>query len=151
MLVDLALEEAAEALRDCVAEIREENHAPPAEREGLAGWVEDWHQQHGATPQVTKVIVDAMARHLAHLRATGTSPRTLTGVCADLNAAGQLVVMYGMLEANRLMEQFAAPPYPFEFERKVTDHPALVARYCRNLDGFARFLRERGELPNGDR
>ncbi|HEU4732069.1 MAG TPA: hypothetical protein VFT22_29440 [Kofleriaceae bacterium] len=42
-------------------------------------------------------------RHLA---------RMLTGVCADLNAAGQLVVMYGMLEANRLMEQFAAPPYP---------------------------------------
>lgn len=81
-------------------------------------------------------------RHLA---------RMLTGVCADLNAAGQLVVMYGMLEANRIMEQFAAPPYRFEFERKLTDRPALVARYCRNLDGFARFLRERGELTDGDR
>jgi hypothetical protein len=100
---------------------------------------------------VTKVIVDAMARHLVHLRTTGTSPRTLTGVCADLNSAGQLVVMYGMLEANRIMEQFAAPPYRFEFERKITDRPALVARYCRNLDGFARFLREREELPDGDR
>jgi hypothetical protein len=151
MLVDLAFEEAGEAVSDCVAEIRAANHAPPSEREGLAGWVEDWHQQHGASPQATKVIVDAMARHLAHLRATGTSPRTLTGVCADLNAAGQLVVMYGMLEANRIMEQFAAPPHRFEFERKVTDRPALAARYCRNLDSFARFLRERGELPNGDR
>lgn len=28
--------------------------------------------------------------------------------------------------------------------------PALVARYRRNLDGFAGFLRERGELPNED-
>ena len=55
---------------------------------------------------MTKVIVDAMARHLARLRATGTSPRTLTGVCADLNAAGQLVVMYGTLKANHIMEQF---------------------------------------------
>jgi hypothetical protein len=100
---------------------------------------------------VTKVIVDAMARHLAHLRATGTSPRTPAGVCADLNTAGQLVVMYGTLEANRIMEQFTAPPYRFEFESKVIDRPALVARYDRNLDGFARFLREREELPDGDR
>lgn len=75
----------------------------------------------------------------------------LTGVSTGLNAAGQLVVTYGMLEANRIMEQFAAPPYRFEFERAVTDRPALVACYGRNLDGFARFLRERGELPNGDR
>jgi ATPase family associated with various cellular activities (AAA) len=66
MLVDLALDEAAEVVRDCLAEIREENNAPPAEREGLAGWVEDWHQRHGASPLVTEVIVDAMARPLAH-------------------------------------------------------------------------------------
>jgi hypothetical protein len=92
-----------------------------------------------------------MARYVAHLRAAGTSPRTLTGVCADLNAAGQIVVMYGMLKANRIMEQFAVPPYRGEFERKVTDRPALVARYGRNLDGFARFLKERGELQNEDR
>ncbi|HEY8925124.1 MAG TPA: hypothetical protein VIU64_12140, partial [Polyangia bacterium] len=63
---------------------------------------------------MTKIIVDAMARHLAHLRAAGTSPPTLSGVCADLNAAGQLVVMYGTLKANRIMEQFAAVPYRFE-------------------------------------
>jgi hypothetical protein len=106
---------------------------------------------HGASPRVTKIIVDAMARHLAHLRATGTSPRTLSGVCAGLNAAGQLVVMYGTLNANRIMEKFAAAPYGFEFERKVNDRPTLVVRYCRNLDGFARFLRERGELQSGDR
>lgn len=151
MLVHLALEEAAEVVTDCIAELRAESHTPPSEREGLAGWVEDWHQQHGASPRVTKVIVDAIAQHLAHLRATGASSRTLTGVCADLNAAGQLVVMYGILEASRIMEQFAAPPYRFEFTRKFTDRPALVARYGRNLDGFARFLRERGELPDGDK
>lgn len=148
ILVDLALEEAAEAVTDCLAEIREENNAPPPEREGLAGWVEDWHQQHSVSPRVTKVIVDAMARYLAHLRATGTSPRTLTGVRSDLNAAGQLVLMYGTLKNKRILEHFAWPPYSFEFERKFTDRPALVARYHRNLDCFARFLRERRELPN---
>jgi hypothetical protein len=150
LLVDLALEEAAELVRNRLAEIREDSNASPAEREGLAGWVEDWHQQHGS-PRVTKVIVDAMARHLAHLRDTGTSPRTLTGVCSDLNAAGHLVLMYGTLKNNRIMEHFAVPPYCFEFERKFTDRPTLVARYRRNLDGFARFLREHGELPSEDR
>lgn len=150
ILVDLALEEAAEAVRDCVAELREENNAPPVEREGLTRWVKDWHQQHDASPRVTKVIVDAMARYLAHLRDTGTSPRTLTGVCSDLNAAGHLVLMYGTLRNNRILEHFAMPPYRFEFERKFTDSPALVARYRRNLEGFARFLRERGELPDED-
>ena len=150
ILVDLALEEAAEVVRDCLAEIREEHTAPPAEREGLAGWVKEWQHQHGARPRVTKVIVDAMARLLAHLRATGTSPRTLTGVCSDLNAAGHLVLIYGSLEDNRILEHFAEPPYCFEFKRKFTDRPALVARYRRNLDGFARFLREHGELPSED-
>lgn len=150
ILVDLTLEEADEAVTDCIAELREESNAPPAEREGLAGWVEAWHQQHGASPRVTKVIVDAMAQYLAHLRATGTSPRTLSGVGSDLNAAGHLVLMYGTRKSNRILEHFAAPPYSFEFERKFTDSTTLVARYRRNLDGFARFLRERGELPDED-
>ena len=150
ILVDLTLEEAADAVTDCLAEIREENDATPAEREGLAGWVDVWHQQHGARRRVTKVIVDAMARYLAHLRATGTSPRTLTGVCSDLNVAGHLVLMYGTRKNNRVLENFVEPPHCYELERKFTDSPALVARYRRNLDGFTRFLSERGELPNED-
>ena len=150
LLVDLPLEEAGDAVADCIAEIRADNNAAPAEREGLAGWVEDWQQQHSASPRVAKVIVDAMAHYLAHLRATGTSPRTLTGVCSDLNAAGHLVLMYGDRRSNRVLEHFAETPHSFEFERKFTDRPALVARYHRNLEGFAGFLRERGELPNED-
>jgi len=149
--VDLALEEAGEVVMDCLAAIREASQAAPAEREGLAGWLEDWHQQHGASPRVTKVIVDAMAWHLAHLRATGTSPRTLTGIGSDLNAAGHLVLMYGTFKNNRIMEHFAVPPYCFEFERKFTDRPTVVARYRRNLDGFAHFLREHGDLSLEDR
>lgn len=150
LLVDLPLEEAANAVADCIGEIRVDDNAAPAEREGLAGWVEDWDQQHRTSPRVAKVIVDAMAHYLAHLRATGTSPRTLTGVCSDLNAAGHLVLMYGDRRSNRVLEHFAETPHSFEFERKFTDRPALVARYHRNLEGFAGFLRQRGELPNED-
>ena len=150
LLVDLPLEEAAEAVRDCIVEIRAESDGTPAEREGLAGWVEDWRQDHSASPRVTKVIIDVMARYLAHLRATGTSPRTLSGVCSDLNAAGHLVLMYDAPKDSRIIEHFDEPPWTFEFERKFTDSPALVARYRRSLDGFGRFLRESGELPNDD-
>lgn len=148
LLVDLPLEEAAEAVRACIGEIREENDGSPAEREGLAGWVEDWRQDHSASPRVTKVIVDAMARYLAHLRAGGSSPRTLSGIRSDLNAAGHLVLMYDAPKDNRILEHFDGPPWEFEFKQKFTDSPALVARYSRSLDGFARFLRDSGELPN---
>jgi len=46
----------------------------------------------------------------------------------------------------------AGTPWELEFERKFTDRPALVARYRRSLEGFARFLMERGDsLPDGAR
>ncbi len=150
ILVDLPFEEAAEIVRDCIVEIREESEASPAEREGLDGCVDDWRQDHSASPRVTKVIVDAMARYLAHLRSGGSSPRTLSGIRSDLNAAGYLVLMYDAPKGTRILECFDGPPWEFEFKRKFTDSPALVARYRRSIEGFARFLRECGELPQDD-
>lgn len=141
LLVDLPIEEAAEYVQDCIEDIRKLSEAPPAEREGLAGWEEDWRHDHGASPRVTKVIIDAMARYLSHLRTQGSSPRCLSSVCADLNAAGHLVLMYDAPKGNRILEHFDEPPWEFEFRRKFTDTPTLVARYRRNLEGFAHFLR----------
>jgi len=149
-LVDLPLEEAGDVVRDCIAEIRDENGASPSEREGLAGWEEDWCQDHGTSPRVAKVIIDAMARYLSCLRARGSSPRTLSGVRSDLNAAGHLVLMYDAPKGNRILEHFDGPPWEFEFERKFTDSPTLAARYRRSLEGFARFLMECGDLPKDD-
>ncbi len=152
LLVDLDLEEAAEDVRDRIGEIREEQcrQASPAEREGLLHRVEDWRHDHHASPRVANSIVDAMARYLIHLRAGGTSPRTLSSVCSDLNAAGHLVLMYDAPRGKRVVEHFAQPPWEFEFTRKFSDRPNLVARYRRSLEGFARFLRASGELPEDD-
>jgi hypothetical protein len=147
ILVDLPLEDAAEVVQDAIAEIREESESSPAEREGLVSWVEDWRSDHNASVRVSKVIVDAMARYLSHLRAHGNSPRTLSFVRSDLNAAGHLVWMYGSPKGKRILEYFDAPPWELEFKRKFTDSPNLVARYCRSLEGFARFLKECGDLP----
>jgi hypothetical protein len=148
LLVDLPFEESAEYVRDCIKETRRESTAAPAEREGLVGWVEDWRQDHRALPRVSKVIVDAMARYLSHLRAQGTSPRKLSEVRSDLNAAGHLVLMYDAPNGKRVLEHFDGPPCEFEFRRKFTDSPTLLARYSRSLEGFARFLKETGEIAD---
>ncbi|MDJ0764252.1 MAG: hypothetical protein QNJ97_14815 [Myxococcota bacterium] len=148
LLVNLPLEESAQYVQDCIEDIRKESSTPPAEREGLIDWVEDWRQDHGASPRVSKVIVDAMTRYLSHLRAKGKSPRTLSGICSDLNAAGHLVLMYDAPKGKRILEHFGSPPWELEFRRKFTDRPNLVTRYCRSLEGFARFLEESGDLAD---
>lgn len=150
LLVDLPLEEACEVVNECIAELREQNDASPAEREGLAGWEDDWRQDHGASSRVSRVIIDAMARYLAHLRARGTSSRTMSAVRSDLNAAGHLVLMYDAPRGKRILEHFDGPPWEFEFKRKFTDSPALADRYGRSLEGFAGFLKECGDLPKDD-
>ena len=65
LLVDLSVGEAAQVVKDCIAGIRDASDASPAEREGIAGWEDDWRQDHQASPPVVRVIVDAMARYLA--------------------------------------------------------------------------------------
>lgn len=124
-----------------------EHAKAPTEHEGLSSWVEDWRQDHGASPSVTTVIVDAMARYLAHLRASGRSSRTLSGIRSDLNAAGHLVLMYDAPKNGPILEHFTLPPWKLEFKRKFSDSPARVARYRRSLEGFANHLKECGVLP----
>ncbi len=151
LLVDLPLDDATRVVKECIAEIREEMiEASPVEREGLGDWEGEWCHDYGVPPRVAKVMIDAMARYLAHLRATGTSPRTLSGVCSDLNAAGHLVLMYDAPKGKKVLEHFDGPPWALEFERKFSDSSALIARYRRNLEGFALFLKERGDLPTDD-
>ncbi len=149
ILVDLPFEESAELLEDCIADIREESNMSPTEREGLSGWVEGWREDHSTvSTRVIQVIVDAMARYLAHLRAQGTSPRKLSGIRSDLDAAGHLVLMYDAPKGKKVLVHFDPPPWEFEFKRKFTDSPTLVSRYRRNLEGFARYLKESGDIPN---
>lgn len=150
LLVGLPLEAAAQVVKACIAELREHNEKSPAEQEGLAGWEDDWRQNHDGNPRVSRVIIDAMARYLTYLRARGTSPRIMSGVYSDLNAAGHLVLMYDAPKGKRILEHFAWPPWEREFKRKFSDSPALVERYRRNLEGFASFLRECGDLPPDD-
>ena len=85
-----------------------------------------------------------MARYILHLRSEGKSPGAISSVYSDLQAAGILVINYDYpkgKKAAKVLELFSDPPGTIEFERKFSDSPNAIARYKRNLNGFARFLK----------
>ncbi len=145
ILIDSSFDEAVDELRDFIISIREESLDPPIIRAGLSDWVEEWQQSYNISKNIANIIVDAMARYILHLRSEGKSPRTLSSVYSDLQAAGMLVIAYDYpkgKKAAKILELFSDPPWTIEFERKFSDSPNAIARYERNLKGFARFLKK---------
>ena len=89
-------------------------------------WAKDWQQDFRANLPAAEIIVDAMARYTLHLKSQGASPRKLSEVYDDLNAAGMLVVMYDAPKgknAERILSRFDGPPWVREFEGKAPIHP----------------------------
>ena len=148
LLVGASLEDASDALEDCIVALREDAALGPVGQERMDGWAGDWAADCGASPKAARLLVDAMARYTLHLRSEGTSPRTLSGVYSDLNAAGMLVFMYDAPKAGKVLSSFSSPPCEIEFSRKFSDSPGQTTRYRRTLEGFARFLRRSGLIPD---
>ncbi len=147
LLPGSSFDEAVDDLESYIADIREEALEPPVVRAGLSDWVNDWYEDYDISKDIIKIIVDAMARYILYLRSKGKSPRTLSGVYSDLQAAGMLVMSYDDPEegtASEILDLFSSPPWTIEFKRKFSDSPNAMARYERNLEGFADFL----ESPN---
>lgn len=144
MLVNRSFDEAVRDLQHRIVNIREESDETPIVRSGLSDWVDEWQQGYGIDKHVANIIVETMARYLCHLRSEGKSQRTLSGVYSDLQAAGILVIMYDYPKGKKKAEilgLFNDPPWTIEFTRKFSDSPGAIARYERNLKGFARFLK----------
>ncbi len=142
LLVDCSFNESVRDLQQYIACMRKKSIESPMIRTGLSFWVDDW-RQYGIGHDSATIIVDAMARYLLHLRSVGKSPRTLSGVSSDLQAAGILVSMYDcpkQKKKSELFELFSYPPWTIEFSRKFSDSPNSITRYETNLEGFARFL-----------
>lgn len=143
LLRGLTLDEAVEELAEALRESREEEHEPGG---GLDAWVEGWRGDYSADPKATKVLAEAMGRYLDELEAKGASPRTISGVASDLQAAGMLVFSYEAPRGQRVLDCFGSVPCEDEFQRKFSDAPNATRRYQRSLEGFARFLVEAGLL-----
>ena len=144
ILVGSSFDEAADELQEYIVSIREEGSESPIVRAGLSSLVDDWHQDYDISKDIVTIIVHAMARYILYLRSEGKSSRTLSGVYSDLEAAGMLVISYDYptkAKAAEILDLFSAPPWTIEFKRKFSDSPNAIARYERNLKGFARFLK----------
>ena len=132
ILIDSSFDEAVDELRDFIIRIKEESLDPPIIRAGLSDWVDEWQQSYNISKNIANIIVDAMARYLLHLRSEGKSPRTLSSVYSDLQAAGMLVIAYDYpkgKKAAKVLELFSYPPWTIEFKRKFSDSPNAIARY----------------------
>lgn len=144
ILVGSSFDEAVGELQDYIVSIRGESLESPVIRAGLSSLADDWQQDYDISKNIANIIVDAMARYILYLRSEGKSPRTLSGVYSDLEAAGMLVIAYDYptgKKAAELLDLFSYPPWTIEFKRKFSDSSNAIARYERNLKGFARFLK----------
>lgn len=148
LLVGCSFDEAVRNMQNRIVSIRQESGESPIVRSGWSDVVDDWPRSYGIDKDIVHIIVDAMARYILHLRSEGKSQRTLSGVYSDLQAAGILVIMYDYPKKKdkaEILGLFSDPPWTIEFERKFSDSPNTIARYERNLKGFACFLENSGD------
>jgi len=142
LLVDLSEEVAAQALKALVEDLRSSEELSPAGREGLLGWCGNWRDDFNADARACEILVDAMARFTTHVKARGTSPRTMSGVYGDLNAAGFLVMGCDAPKGKDVLDSFGSGPSEYEFRRKISDSPRALARFRSTWEAFGTFLRD---------
>ena len=134
-LNDLSIDESTELLYKYFCK------APQEDGPDLSHWAQDWISDYDAPRKSAKRLANVMTSYLQHLQQTGTSPRKMSGICSDLQAAAMLVFCYDRPSLAKVLLSFQyGAPHELEFCRKFTDSPNLVRRYARNLEDFERFL-----------
>lgn len=144
LLINSSFDQAVDDLESYIVDIRQDALEPPMVRAGLSDWVEDWYEDYGVPKDIINIVVDAMACYILYLQSEGKSPRILSGVYSDLQAAGMLVMSYDYPQegtSSEILDLFSFPPWTIEFKRKFSDSSNAIARYERNLEGFANFLK----------
>lgn len=134
--------EAVDELTEAIADARAERD-PAARLDALRKSIGAQLRDDDGRPYglAGKALADAMAHFLFAREESGASPRSLNAVRSDLLAASMLVFMYEPVTGKGILDRFrGGAPWVFEFRRKFTNSPALVARYEKNLEAFADFL-----------
>ncbi len=126
--------------RECVSPLQ-----VAAERTGR--WVDNCVETYGCNQEAAQVAATAMGLWLEHLDNAGKSPRQLSAIGSDLQAALLLVCGYEQITPSTVLRCFSYAPHSYEFRCKFTDSVPGVQRYERNLDAFGEWLRASGRLP----
>jgi len=141
-LFRLSEDDAAQELKASIEDLPSPEEGSPAEREGLHGWVDDWRHDFRADTWACQILVDAMARFTLHLRAQGTSPRAMSAVFNDLNAAGFLVMCRDAPKGKAVLRSFDSEPSEYEYGRWISESPRTMARFRSTWEAFRAFLLE---------
>jgi hypothetical protein len=135
-------------LKSLIERLRLPEPEDPAEREGVTNWAENWHNSHGGEASACKLLVGAMVHYTLHLKEKGATPRKMSVVYSDLDAAGMLVMSYHAPKGKKVFEQFQSAPCTFEYQRKFSDSVNAIVRYERTLRDLGQYLRNVGLLDN---
>jgi hypothetical protein len=91
-----------------------------------------------------------MARYVLERKAEGASVRTLNGVYDDLGAMAYLLFNYERPRGRRVFDLVYEGLSAFDYRRKFSDSPGVVARYKRTTRDFTRFLIRAGLKERDD-
>lgn len=144
--------DAVDEVADAIADVRAASD-PAARLDARRKAIEEQIREDGGRRhrRAVTALADAMARFLLSREQAGASPRSLSALGSDLHVAAMLVFMYEPKDDERILDRFVdGAPCVYEFRRKLTDSPALVARYERNLRAFSDWL-GRAEVGGADR
>jgi hypothetical protein len=144
VLVGLSEDDAAQALRELIEDLRTQDEVSPAKREGMLGWCDNWQDDFNADAKACEILVDAMARFMMHLKARGTSPRSMSAIREELNAAGFLVMCCDAPKGKSVLRAIDYGPSHCEYRRKFSDSPRAWVRFHSTWKAFSTFLRESG-------
>ncbi len=94
--------------------------------------------------QKAKTELASINRELKlHLKAGGSSPRRLSQVRGELNAAGFLVMCNDAPKGKSVLRSFADGPSRYEYRRKFTDSAPAWERFSSTWEAFATFSLEK--------
>ena len=134
----------AQELRALIKDLRTQDEASPAAREGMLGWCDNWRDDYNADAKACEILVDAMARFMMHLKARGASPRSISGVRLELNAAGCLIMRCDAPNGEDVLRAIRGGPSEYEYRRKFSDSPGAWVRFHSTWQSFSTFLRDSG-------
>ncbi len=140
MLLRTSFDEALAELRQTLLDLAPATGQSPVQQAGMQHWAEDWQREPHVDRVAAETLVDAMARYVLELKAQGASPRSLNAVYDDLANMAYLIFGYDTPRGRKVLQAVCQGPWLYEFRRKCSDSPALVARYRRTTGDFARFL-----------
>lgn len=107
-------------------------------------WAMDCAADNGVSSRTVEIAARAVAEWLLEVEAAGASPRKLSGLESDLQAALMLVCMFDRPTPATVLRCFGTPPHTYEFGRKFSGTDAALRRYEAQLGAFGEWLLRRG-------